>query len=123
MVRTVVVESSGPADLVASYEGGATPFDVTATTAAGATCLAVAPGEAEACLESPDGNRVVAALAGNALVGLAGPDVFEVNVQNGVSFLPVEVAPEVFAWAVPFDADEFTVLGSDGDTVLIGGRS
>jgi hypothetical protein len=123
MAHTIRLDSPGPNNLIASYRGGGAPFDVFAGADGAETCLTVDPGEATTCLAAPAGNRVNADVIGDALVGLAGPDVFQIQVENGVSFLPVDTDSGTSAWAVPFDGSEFEVLGSDGDTVRIRERT
>lgn len=119
MLRTVELERPGRDAVVAIYRGGATPFEVTSETSGSETCLTVMPGGEQRCLESPAGNQVTAAIAGDALVGLAGPDVSRIEVENGISFLPVPIESGTSAWAVPFRSSNFNVLGTDGDTIRI----
>ena len=120
MFRTIELDEPGPENLVAMFRGGGAPFEVTAVDDSGSQiCLAVSPGESRACLTAPAGNRVVGDIVGDVIVGLSGPDVFRVEVEDGLSFLPVELDSGTHAWAAPFDGTDFEVLGSDGDTVLI----
>lgn len=119
MFRTIELDQSGPEGLVASYRGGGTPFDVIAEPSNSEVCLTVDPGDLTTCLDAPAGNRVDAALVDDVLVGLAGPDVFRIEVEGGISFLPVPIGSATSAWAVPFDGSDFNVLGTDGDTILI----
>ncbi len=120
MFRTIELDEPGPENLVAVFRGGGAPFEVTAVDDSDTqVCLAVSPGEPRTCLTAPTGNRVVAEIVGNAIVGLSGPDVFRVEIEDGLSFLPVELDSGTHAWAAPFDGTDFEVLGSDGDTVLI----
>jgi hypothetical protein len=112
MARTIEL-TTGPAPqagVVADYEGGGTPFMVTATRdGADAICLDVSPQDETGCLDVPP-QRSAARLDlepvdESVTLGLAGSDVFRVRLvqpQGSMDYLPVPVdGTDGAAWAFP----------------------
>ncbi len=108
--------------VVARFEGGGTPFTVAAAPAASnpSTCLRLVDADgAIACVEAVDAPAAVAvtgldAPAGPITVGIAGPDVWAVDIETDqvtLTYLPVPYpARDSLAFAVPVAPDDITAI-------------
>lgn len=134
MARTLDIEVGDPPEndqIVARYEGGGTPVTVAAAPSASApaTCLRSFTVDGIACVEAVDAADGIALTgldgpAGSLTVGIAGPDVFAVELDSGeesLTFLPVPYpGRDSRALAVPIDVGqlESVTLHSIDGTVL-----
>lgn len=104
MAQSLELDVDTKSNLVAQYRGGGAPFDVTATAAAGTVCLTASPPDEEVCLSLPNGEAIVVDTIGDIAIGLAAPDVFQVEATDGISYLPVALAgTDARGWALPID--------------------